>query len=90
MSAVGFDDTDWGAPTVTRRAAVARMSLPAGKVPRFGTKSWKREEHILWRGAQMFRCNVCLSVNPAVDGGADDMPDACSKCWVAAHKGESS
>ena len=85
MNALSLANTDETAPTNTRRAAAVAMALPIDKVPRYGTRAWTREEGILYRGARSFRCNVCKLVAHEDDGGADDMPDACSTCWCAAH-----
>lgn len=76
---------DEAAPANTRLAATRAAALHVDLAPRFGTKAWKREEDILYRGIRAFRCNVCKRVVYASDGGADDMPDACSKCWCDAH-----
>lgn len=55
-------------------------------VPKPGTKRWLAEEKAFCKDDnRQFRCDVCLDVTLTKDGGADDMPGACSTCWVKAH-----
>jgi hypothetical protein len=49
-----------------------------------GSKAWAREEKRLYENQCAFRCHACREVVSADDGAADDMPDACSSCWVNA------
>jgi len=35
---------------------------------------------------EVFRCNICGQITAWKDGAADDMPDACSKCWAKHHR----
>jgi hypothetical protein len=53
--------------------------------PNPGTKRWLAEEKAFYKDDNIrFRCDVCREVALTEDGAADDMPGACSKCWVDA------
>jgi hypothetical protein len=52
--------------------------------PTPGSRAWQIEEALFYQHRQ-FRCHGCARVVGAEDGAADDMPDACSRCWNDAH-----
>lgn len=49
-----------------------------------GSALWRIEEALLYLSKE-FRCHLCKRVVSADVGGADDMPDACDRCWNKVH-----